>query len=87
MRFLARRGLFYLVTAWAAVTINFLIPRLMPGNPVEAVLARFQGQISVRATKALEIAFGLNVHQSLWSQYLRYWDNLLHGTLGRKIKC
>jgi len=82
MRFLARRGLFYLVTAWAAVTINFLIPRLMPGNPVEAVLARFQGQISVRATKALEIAFGLNVHQSLWSQYLRYWDNLFHGNLG-----
>lgn len=82
MRFLARRAVFYVVTAWAAITINFLIPRLMPGNPVEAVLSRFQGQISVRATKALEIAFGLNVHESLFQQYLKYLDNLFHGNLG-----
>jgi len=54
MRFLLRRALFPQVTAWAAFTINVLIPRLMPGNPVEAVLVRSQGQLSVRATKALE---------------------------------
>ena len=35
MTFLARRFGFYLVTAWAAITMNFFIPRLMPGNPVE----------------------------------------------------
>jgi peptide/nickel transport system permease protein len=40
MRFLLKRAGFYIVTAFAAVTINFVIPRMMPGNPVEAVLAR-----------------------------------------------
>jgi peptide/nickel transport system permease protein len=82
MRFLLKRAAFYIVTAFAAVTINFVIPRMMPGNPVEAVLARYQGQLSVRATHALEIEFGLNVHRSLLSQYVTYWGNLLHGNMG-----
>ena len=37
MRVIARRLLFYIVTAILAVTVTFFIPRLMPGNPVEAV--------------------------------------------------
>ncbi len=82
MHFLGRRAAFYLLTAWAAITINFLIPRLMPGNPVEAVLARYQGQLTYRATRALEIAFGLNLHENLWSQYVQYWGNLAHGNFG-----
>ncbi|MGH3279381.1 MAG: hypothetical protein ACRDNW_09610 [Trebonia sp.] len=35
MGYLTRRFGFYLVTAWAAITVNFFIPRLMPGNPAE----------------------------------------------------
>jgi peptide/nickel transport system permease protein len=77
-----RRGGFYLITAWAAITLNFLIPRLMPGNPVEAVLAHYQGQLSYQATNALEIAFGLNSHEGILTQYWQYWDNILHGNLG-----
>jgi peptide/nickel transport system permease protein len=85
MRWLIRRSGFYLITAWAAITLNFLIPRIMPGNPVEAVMARFQAQgtpLTPEATKALTIAFGLQDHQSLWSQYLSYWGNLFHANLG-----
>ena len=33
MRYLLRRAGFYLIALWAAVTFNFIIPRLMPGNP------------------------------------------------------
>jgi len=36
MRILGRRVVFYLITALAAITVDFFIPRLMPGNPVEA---------------------------------------------------
>ena len=43
MRYLTRRVLFYLLTLWAAITLNFAIPRLMPGNPVQAMLSRFRG--------------------------------------------
>lgn len=82
MRFLIRRVVFYLITAWAAITMNFLIPRLMPGNPVEVLLARFQGRLSPLATKALLQLFGLNQHQSLLTQYGQYWSQLFRGNLG-----
>jgi peptide/nickel transport system permease protein len=85
MRWLVRRSIFYLVTAWAAVTMNFIIPRLMPGDPVQAVIGRFDDQgtpLSPAATKALEIAFGLNGNHSLWSDYLTYWNNVFHANFG-----
>ena len=81
MRFLARGGSLS-DHRLGSITLNFFIPRLMPGNPVEAALARYQGQLTYQATKALEIAFGLNLHESLWTQYVQYWSDLLHGNLG-----
>lgn len=81
MRYIARRLGFYLIAAWAALTLNFVIPRLMPGNPAEAVMAQFHGRISPQAIHALYALFGLG-HKSLWSQYVTYWHNLLMGNLG-----
>lgn len=85
MRHLLRRASFYLVALWAAVTLNFLIPRLMPGNPAEAMLARLHGKASPQAIHALEILFGVNTHESLWMQYLHYLGNLLQGNLGISV--
>ncbi|MFF8926897.1 ABC transporter permease [Streptomyces longwoodensis] len=82
MKFLFQRGLFYLFTAWAAITVNFLLPRLMPGDPVQALLDRYQGRLSTDAIDSLTVLFGLNSDESLWSQYLHYWDRLLHFDLG-----
>ena len=83
MRVISRRIGFYLITAIAAITVDFLIPRVMPGNPVEAVLAKMQGQVVTKATlHALELQFGSNTSEGLWGQYLHYWSNLLHGNLG-----
>lgn len=82
MRFLIRRVIFYLVTAWAAVTINFIIPRLMPGDPVAALLARSQGRIDSTAEDAIRILFGLDKDVSIWQQYLDYWGLLFRGDLG-----
>ena len=83
MRVISRRIGFYLITAIAAITVDFLIPRVMPGNPVEAVLAKMQGQVVTKATlHALELQFGSNTSEGLWGQYLHYWNNLLHGNLG-----
>ena len=42
MRYLARRGGLFLITLWAALTVNFIIPRVMPGNEASAVLATFK---------------------------------------------
>ncbi|MCG7527016.1 ABC transporter permease [Streptomyces sp. OfavH-34-F] len=82
MKYLLQRLAFYLVTAWAAITINFLIPRLMPGDPVQSLLARYQGQLDTSAVASLEALFGLDRKQSLWEQYTDYWSHLLHGDLG-----
>ncbi|MEU9063685.1 ABC transporter permease [Streptomyces sp. NPDC048430] len=82
MKYILQRIAFYAVTAWAAITINFLIPRLMPGDPVEALMSRYQGQLDTTAIASLKALFGLDENQSLWSQYTDYWSSLLDGDLG-----
>lgn len=85
MRHLARRIGFYLVALWASLTLNFLIPRLMPGDPVLLLLARLQGRLDPSAIQALRIMFGVNTRQSLWQQYVGYLGNLFHGNLGISV--
>jgi peptide/nickel transport system permease protein len=81
MRYLAKRGALFLVTLWAALTVNFIIPRVMPGNEAQAVLATFRGA-SPGALHALEIQFGVNVHQSVLASYFQYLGNVLTGQFG-----
>jgi peptide/nickel transport system permease protein len=80
MRYLARRGGLFLVTLWAALTVNFIIPRVMPGNEADAVLATFKG-INPAALHALQIQFG-TAHQSVLSSYFEYLGNILTGQFG-----
>jgi peptide/nickel transport system permease protein len=82
MKYLLQRVAFYLFTAWAAITINFFIPRMIPGDPVQLLIAKFQGQISPQAAESLYVLFGLDDTQSLFQQYLEYWGQLFHGDLG-----
>ncbi|MFC0031991.1 ABC transporter permease [Micromonospora chaiyaphumensis] len=82
MRFLLQRTAFYLFTAWAAITLNFFIPRLVPGDPVQSLISRNQGRISADAIDSLRVLFGLDSDASIWEQYLDYWGQLLHGDLG-----
>jgi peptide/nickel transport system permease protein len=63
VRFVVRRLGFFVVTLWAAVTLNFLIPRLMPGNAALAMMSRYKGHVNPQAMHALQIAFGINVHE------------------------
>ena len=45
MRYLTRRIGLFLVTLWAALTVNFIIPRVMPGNEAQAVLGTFHRRL------------------------------------------
>lgn len=85
MRYILRKTGFFFLTLWAAVTLNFIIPRLMPGNPAENLVARFQGQISDKALRAIKIAFGLNIHESMINQYFEYLGNTLRGNFGTSL--
>ncbi len=82
MKYFLQRIAFYVFTAWAAITLNFFIPRMVPGDPVTALLSRFQGQMSSEAIKSLYVLFGIEKDASLWSQYVDYWQQLLRGDLG-----
>ncbi len=84
MQFVRQRLAFLLVSLWAAATINFILPRLMPGNPAVLMIGRFKGQLNARALKALELQFGVT-HKPLWDQYLIYLNNLIHGQLGLSL--
>jgi peptide/nickel transport system permease protein len=85
MRFILRRLGFFIVTLWAALTVNFFLPRLMPGNPATAMMARFHGRLSGQALHALEVAFGVNTHQSLMVQYVAYLRDCFTGQFGRSL--
>ena len=82
MTHLLRRLAFYVVTAWAAITVNFFIPHLMPGDPVQNLISRSEGKFTPAAIDALRAQFGLAGNESLWSRYLDYLGQLFHGDLG-----
>jgi peptide/nickel transport system permease protein len=83
LRYALRRLGFFVLTLWVALTLNFLLPRLMPGNPALAMMAKFHDLGSTPQTlHTLEILFGVNNQQSLLSQYGAYLGHLLTGNLG-----
>lgn len=85
MWYLLRRLGFFFVTLWVAMTINFFLPRLMPGNPAEAMMARFHGKLSGQALHAIEVAFGVSTHASIVTQYFDYLGDSVTGHFGTSL--
>ena len=74
----------YLFTLWLTVTLNFLVPRLLPGDPILSLIDASDGASYDEAVrKQLESYHGL--YQPLGVQYVHYWQNLLRGDLGDSI--
>lgn len=84
-RYLLRKFIVYALTFVFAVTIDWAIPRFMPGNPVEALVARIAQQ--PEASKALTSFYmkAFNLDAPWWQEYLHFWGALLHGDLGQSI--
>jgi len=82
MRFALRRLGFFVLTLWVALTLNFLLPRMMPGNPAVAMMAKFKGGVTGEALKALQAQFGVNTHQGLPGQYVTYLGDVATGKFG-----
>jgi len=84
--YILKRVLQLILIIWIAVTINFIIPRLIPGDPIESALQTkiaMSGNVSVdvQAVAALyRSKFGLD--KPLWQQYLNYWRDILSLNLG-----
>ena len=83
--YFARKLLTYALTFWVAVTVDWAIPRFMPGDPVQGLISRMatQPEGAEALTGYYTEAFGLDV--PVWKQYLNFWAALLHGDLGISI--
>ncbi|WP_026923717.1 ABC transporter permease [Glycomyces arizonensis] len=88
MSYFLRKLGFYAVALWAALTLNFAIPRMLPGNPVDILLAKLQqrgGTVSQETREAYALLLGGGDSGPLWQQYIDYFKNLLHGDLGVSV--
>ncbi|MFW6266888.1 MAG: ABC transporter permease [Halanaerobium sp.] len=84
-KYFTKKLIIYLITFLIAVTINWLVPRLIPGNPIDTMLSTYTGPAEGRAIleQELRVTFGLD--GSLFEQFTTFWGQLLRGDLGRSI--
>lgn len=85
MVYFARRIGFFFMTLWAAVTLNFIIPRLQPGDPAEAIVRRISGQgrtVDPEQVRAVRLMLGVGTNQSIFEQYVSYLGSLFRGEFG-----
>jgi peptide/nickel transport system permease protein len=79
---------FLVLTLWAALTLNFLLPRMMPGSPEQALRDRLSkgGHVATAdQIRSMLAAFGFNPHQGLAGQYVTYLKDMATGNLGVSI--
>jgi ABC-type dipeptide/oligopeptide/nickel transport system permease component len=79
--YIVKRILFALATVFAAVTLNFILFRAIPGDAVQALRCQ---HCTVQFKNALRQDLGLD--KSKWAQYKLYLGNLAHGDLGKSVR-
>ena len=84
MLIIVRRLGLYLLTAWVAITVNFALPRLMPGNPIQNLIGKIQSQVTPAEINAIRLSFG-DTKQGVVGQYFTYITQMFHGNLGISI--
>lgn len=84
-KYFGRKAVIYILTFILAVTIDWLIPRFMPGNPIQVLISR--ANLKAESAKLLYSyymkAFGLDI--PVWQQYINFWKALFHGDFGISI--
>ena len=83
-RYVRRKVVLFVITLWAALTLNFLLPRLMPGSPVDAALGKLAAAgvtITNAERTAIEMQLGVP-HGSLITQYWQYLTGIAHFNFG-----
>ncbi|CAH0529409.1 ABC transporter permease [Vibrio hippocampi] len=84
MSFLMRRFGFYFAAFLIAISFNFLLPRLMPGDPVEALFAAAQGKMDMSQMDAVREMYGF-VDGNIMVQYLHYMKSVFTLDLGPSV--
>lgn len=80
MNYALKRAGFYFVAFLFAIAINFFLPRMMPGDPIQSFIARLVqngGQVSAETIQALEALYGYSTSTPLYMQFFAYVKNIL----------
>ena len=84
MRWFLGRLAFYVFALWLALTLAFLLPRVMPGDPIGGILQHLSpAQISANPgiIKTYETLLG-GGHQSIFAAYWQYLHRVAHLNFG-----
>src|SRR5215471_5137744 len=84
MRWLARRLAFYVFAIWVALTINFLLPRMMPGSPIDGLMQHMSpAQLASNPglLQTYQALLGGGNH-SIWQDYVTYLHRIAHFNFG-----
>jgi len=86
VRFLLRRLVFYVIALWAAITLNFLLPRLMPGSPLDGLIANYGEQIrsNPQILQQLKASLG-SADEPIWQAYPHYLQDIATGNFGHSF--
>ncbi|WP_455854097.1 ABC transporter permease [Ensifer canadensis] len=85
MRLPRRRLAVYCVAFLFAIVMNFAVPRLMPGSPVDSMIAQLGPRATPAAIEAIKARFGA-IEQPMWQQFVDYIVGLAHFDLGVSVK-
>ena len=84
-RYLANKTVWYLGALVVAVVLNFVLPRLIPGNPVDVLVSKMgQGGLSSEAQQRTYEAFmqEFGLDKPIWDQFVLYITGVFHGNFG-----
>lgn len=83
MRYYLRKTGYFLLTLWAAITLNFIIPRLQPGDPAEIMVTQLtgRGEVDPAQVAAIKTMLGYG-DDNVFVAYVDYLGQLFSGDLG-----
>lgn len=85
-KYFTKKLIVYLITFFIAVTLNFWAPRMMPGDPISNLLARFNLMEGGREILEEQLTLLFNLDDSLWTQYINFWKSIFTLDFGISIQ-
>jgi peptide/nickel transport system permease protein len=84
-KYFVKKSAWYLLTLFVAITLNFFLPRLIPGNPIAVIVSQVAAgatdyETYERIYRVYVAMFGLD--KPLWQQFITYITNVFRGNLG-----
>ena len=85
-KYFSKKMMIYILTFFIAVSINWAVPRFMPGDPITQLLARFQGMEGSKELLRSHFVEAFKLGDPLIVQFFKFWKSVFQGDLGVSIR-